>query len=170
MFKETSGLSKFTETAAKAMLADGKPHRYGEIVEYVRQQAVGSELEGHIEINNVWSVLQRMIKAPESPFKKVDRGIYQQFPPLSLEDKQITDLHGFLDQVIELQAKMEAFHEVQKNSLYTADEQDRIARICTQVTKELDMAIDGLSCWIAEMDDISMEHENSGIAVVPPML
>ena len=61
---EVISRSQFFKKAAKELLADGQPHSYGEIVQYIRAQAKGTCLDGSIESNNVWQSLRSMMQEP----------------------------------------------------------------------------------------------------------
>lgn len=63
--------NQFIKDAAEKLLADGCPHSYGEIVRFVRQQAEGTELEGRVEVNNVWHSLRSMTREAGTHYQKV---------------------------------------------------------------------------------------------------
>ena len=46
---EITSKKEFQIEAAKALLADGRPHSYAEIVQHIRSQAEGTVLEGRID-------------------------------------------------------------------------------------------------------------------------
>lgn len=46
---EITSKKEFQIEAAKALLADGQPHSYAEIVQHIRSQAEGTVLEGRID-------------------------------------------------------------------------------------------------------------------------
>lgn len=50
---EITSKKEFQIEAAKALLADGQPHSYAEIVQHIRSQAEGTVLEGRIDYGNV---------------------------------------------------------------------------------------------------------------------
>lgn len=93
---EVISRSQFFKKAAKELLADGQPHSYGEIVQYIRTQAKGTCLDGSIESNNVWQSLRSMMQEPESPYQKVKWGTYQKGSPQNLNAKPVISANRLL--------------------------------------------------------------------------
>ena len=62
MKPEAHDKSEFLREAAKELLEDGQPHSYGEIVKFIRGRAEGTNWEGQVEVNNVWHVLDDLVK------------------------------------------------------------------------------------------------------------
>lgn len=74
---EITSKKEFQIEAAKALLADGQPHSYAEIVQHIRSQAEGTVLEGRIDYGNVWYSLRSMMEEPGSHyglFRRKDNG------------------------------------------------------------------------------------------------
>ena len=65
---EITSKKEFQIEAAKALLADGQPHSYAEIVQHIRSQAEGTVLEGRIDYGNVWYSLRSMMEEPGSHY------------------------------------------------------------------------------------------------------
>ena len=61
---EITSKKEFQIEAAKALLADGQPPSYAEIVQHIRSQAEGTVLEGRIDYGNVWYSLRSMMEEP----------------------------------------------------------------------------------------------------------
>ena len=78
---EITSKKEFQIEAAKALLADGQPHSYAEIVQHIRSQAEGTVLEGRIDYGNVWYSLRSMMEEPGSHYQKAGWGAYQKDPP-----------------------------------------------------------------------------------------
>ena len=68
---EITSKKEFQIEAAKALLADGQPHSYAEIVQHIRSQAEGTVLEGRIDYGNVWYSLRSMMEEPGSHYDRM---------------------------------------------------------------------------------------------------
>ena len=108
--------NQFIKDAAEKPLADGCPHSYGEIVRFVRQQAEGTELEGRVEVNNVWHSLRSMTREAGTPYQKVRRGFYQKGPPQRITAGPAleapggqSEIYQLMDQAIELLDRFESY-------------------------------------------------------------
>lgn len=76
---EITSKKEFQIEAAKALLADGQPHSYAEIVQHIRSQAEGTVLEGRIDYGNVWYSLRSMMEEPGSHYP-VDQAGHRPVP------------------------------------------------------------------------------------------
>ena len=159
MVRELTGKTEFQKQAAKELLADGQPHSYAEIVRYIRKQAEGTELEGQIEVNNVWQALRGIMKEPGSPYQKVKWGIYQKDPPQTmgagteLPGGQST-IYQLIDQAVSLMEQVEDYCAAEQSRPELAGQQKAFAAIRQQTVRNLDLAVTGLSCWAAELEDL----------------
>lgn len=61
----------------KAVLSDGEPHRYREILNYTRLKAKGTRFDGEIEQNNMVQYINALIVKSDSRYERVRHGIYQ---------------------------------------------------------------------------------------------
>lgn len=151
--------TEFIQKCFRDLLDDGQPHRYREILDYTRQQAVGTEFEGTIEQNNVVIAFGQHLNDPDSPYGRVRHGVYQKIPHSVLQDqqlnKQLTALHRFLDQAVALQEQMgEAYAGCKDN---WPDSSERFSAFWKSADKAVDETIDCLAAWIAETEDFDME-------------
>lgn len=125
--------TEFIQRCFQELLNDGQPHRYREILDYIRQQAVGTEFEGTIEQNNAVIAFGQHLNEPDYPYGRVRHGVYQKIPLCALQDqqlnKQLTDLHRFLDQAVALQEQMAEAYA--KSSDNWPDSQERFNAIWT---------------------------------------
>ena len=53
MLIDRNSKNEFVLNCFRELLDDGEPHRYREIIDYVREQAKGTQYEGTIEQNNL---------------------------------------------------------------------------------------------------------------------
>lgn len=157
--KETISKTEFIQRCFREMLDDGQPHRYRDILEYIREQAMGTEFEGTIEQNNAVLAFNSCLNGPDSPYGRVRHGVYQKVSPATLQDRQMnrqmTVLHRFLDQAIYLQEQMRETHTQGCESW--PDAQDRFGAIWKSAEGKVDELIDCLTAWIAETEDFDME-------------
>lgn len=163
--------NQFIKDAAEKLLADGCPHSYGEIVCFVRQQAEGTELEGRVEVNNVWHSLRSMTREAGTPYQKVRRGFYQKGPPQRITAAPAleapggqSEIYQLMDQAIELLDRFESYSAKAREEQNLADGQEALAAIRRQVMRSLDDAVTGLSCWAAELEDLAEQPELDGPA------
>ena len=153
--------NQFLKDAAKELLADGEPHSYGELVQFIRSRAEGTCLEGQIEVNNVWQSLHSLVKEPGSPYQKVKWGTYQKDPPQSIIPEPAfeylggqSEIYQIMDQAISLLDQFEnCCSRMQKDAQLPCGHEG-LKAIRQQITQSLDDAVTGLSCWAAEMEDL----------------
>ena len=112
---EITSKKEFQIGAAKALLADGQPHSYAEIVQHIRSQAEGTVLEGRIDYGNVWYSLRSMMEEPGSHYQKAGWGAYQKDPPqrITAEPSQDakdgqSEIYQIMDQAAELLERIES--------------------------------------------------------------
>lgn len=66
--------SEFICDCFKAVLSDGKPHRYREILNYTRQQAKETKFDEEIEQNNMVQYINTLIGKSDSKYERVRHG------------------------------------------------------------------------------------------------
>ena len=113
---EITSKKEFQIEAAKALLADGQPHSYAEIVQHIRSQAEGTVLEGRIDYGNVWYSLRSMMEEPGSHYQKAGWGAYQKDPPQRITAEPAQDvkdgqseIYQIMDQAVELLERFESY-------------------------------------------------------------
>lgn len=162
MKQEIYEKAQFLREKAKLLLDDGAPHSYGEIVKFIREQAEGTIWDGQIEVNNVWHVLDDLIKADNSLYSKARRGVYQKKPhentAIPLQSPPFS-LHDILDQAVDLLDKLEQYHTATQNSPDPVLGNDVFNTIFEHTFQELDHGVDWLTYWIAEIDDQYQKEE-----------
>lgn len=153
--------NEFVERCFRERLDDGQPHSYRDILEYIRKQAIGTEFEGSIEQNNAVISFKKCIESPDSPYGRVRHGVYQKVTPSVLHDRQIdtvlTELHALLNRSISLQNDMEKIHT--KCCENWPEAIDSFNAVWKSTDKNLDTAIDCLSAWIADIEDLDMKPQ-----------
>lgn len=162
MKPETHDKSVFLRETAKALLEDGQPHSYGEIVKFIRGQAEGTNWEGQIEVNNVWHVLDDLVRSPDSPYGKARRGVYQKntlgiLPPSA--PPQAVSLYDILDQAVDLLEKLEQFHNTAQNNPDSALNSEMLNTIYASTFREFDHGVDWLTYWLAEIEDQNQKED-----------
>lgn len=163
---EVISRSQFFKKAAKELLADGQPHSYGEIVQYIRAQAKGTCLDGSIESNNVWQSLRSMMQEPKSPYQKIKWGTYQKGSPQNVNAKPVIDSHNLqgeiyqiIDQAVGLLDRFEEYCSMAQKDIDLAGGHEMFTAIHQQISHNLDDAVTGLSCWVAELENMQEKHE-----------
>lgn len=156
MKPEAYDKSEFLREAAKELLEDGQPHSYGEIVKFIRGQAEGTNWEGQVEVNNVWHVLDELVKTTDSPYGKARRGVYQKnapsvLPPLT--QAQAISLYDILDQAVDLLEKLEQYHNAAQNDPDPAMKSEKQNTIYASTFQKFDHGVDWLTYWLAEIED-----------------
>ncbi len=153
----TTNQSDFVRNCFQAVLSDGKPHRYREILEYTRQQALGTEFEGKIEANNMVQSFGLLLGRPESEYERVRHGIYQKCAPEAVVQStaisEMDGIYGVLDAACALQEQMKAAFDQICEKLPIA--QDVLRQDYQFAFERLDQSIDGISGWLARMEDIA---------------
>ncbi len=147
--------AEFIQKCFQEKLDDGQPHRYREILEYIRQRAVGTEFEGGIEENNTVIAFGKYLSDPDASYARIRHGVYQKIPIPQMQyrqvNRQLTSLYHFLDQAVALQEQMaEVYNEGCANC---PDSRERFGGIWKSANQKVDELIDGLSVWLAETED-----------------
>ena len=100
----------FISDCVKALLSDGEPHRYREILNYTRLKAKGTRFDGEIEQNNMVQYINALIGKSDSRYERVRHGIYQmktsQRIAESALDNQFDKLYSMLDCACDLKEQM----------------------------------------------------------------
>ena len=153
---EITSKKEFQIEAAKALLADGQPHSYAEIVQHIRSQAEGTVLEGRIDYGNVWYSLRSMMEEPGSHYQKAGWGAYQKDPPQRItadpsqdaKDGQ-SEIYQIMDQAVELLERFESYSSRVQGELNLTSGQETFTAIRQQIMQNLDGTVTGLSCWLS---------------------
>ena len=136
---EITSKKEFQIEAAKALLADGRPHSYAEIVQHIRSQAEGTVLEGRIDYGNVWYSLRSMMEEPGSHYQKAGWGAYQKDPPQRITAEPAQDAKDGQSEIYQIM---------------DPSGQETFTAIRQQIMQNLDGTVTGLSCWAAELEDL----------------
>lgn len=156
MKPEVHDKSEFLRETAKELLEDGQPHSYGEIVKFIRGRAEGTNWEGQVEVNNVWHVLDDLVKTTDAPYGKVRRGVYQKNAPSVLPpliQTQAISLYDILDQAVDLLEKLEQYHHAAQNDPDPAMNSEMQNTIYASTFQEFDRGVDWLTYWLAEIEN-----------------
>lgn len=160
---EAHDKSEFLREAAKELLEDGQPHSYGEIVRFIRGQAEGTNWEGQVEVNNVWHVLDDLVKTTDTPYEKARRGVYQKNAPSTLPlitQNQVISLYDILDQAVDLLEKLEQYHNAAQSDPNLAINGEMQNTIYASTFQEFDHGVDWLTYWLAEIEDQKEDTQN----------
>ena len=68
MLIDRNSKNEFVLNCFRELLDDGEPHRYREIIDYVREQAKGTQYEGTIEQNNLVLPISKKLEDPAFPY------------------------------------------------------------------------------------------------------
>ncbi len=161
--EDPSVKAAFVRNCFKELLSDGKPHRYSEIVDYASKRAKGTEYYGGINRTAVVLDIKPLLNKVDSEYIRVRHGYYQMRTPesiLSIEtESQGNNLYSALDNATTLRNQLSnirteccaAFPEISDkiNSAF------RIADTC------LDKCIDGISFWMADIEDLSDDESET---------
>ena len=144
---EITSKKEFQIEAAKALLADGQPHSYAEIVQHIRSQAEGTVLEGRIDYGNVWYSLRSMMEEPGSHYQKAGWGAYQKDPPQRITAEPSQDAKGgqseiyqIMDQAVELLERFESYSSRVQGELNLTSGQETFTAIRQQIMQKIGRA------------------------------
>ncbi len=140
----------FIRRAFREYLADGKPHRHGDIYEYIRDKAVGTPFEGKITVNNMMCFLKPLFNSPTSGYARVGWGLYQRTVidesspiPMTNSEEQICSI---MDRTVNMLEELTCIYEKTCNQDSSAVED--ISRIYKHAFDSLDEAVNALSAWV----------------------
>ena len=68
MLIDRNSKNEFVLNSFRELLDDGEPHRYREIIDYVREQAKGTQYAGTIEQNNLVLPISKKLEDPAFPY------------------------------------------------------------------------------------------------------
>lgn len=149
--------AEFLRNCFKKMLDDGKPHRYRELLGFARQQIQGTRFDEKIQPNLFIQYVNSVIKKPDSDYERVQFGIYQKkSPQRKLEiksDNELDRLYSMLDCSCALKEQMEKAYADQ--CAVFPENRDELAGAFKHTFESLDESINGLSVWLAYMEDLS---------------
>lgn len=155
--KEESVKADFVRNCFKEVLSDGNPHRYSEIVEYASKKARGTEFYGSINRTAVVLDIKPLINKADSEYLRVRHGYYQMKTPevmLALEtEKQGNNLYSALDNATALGEQLKKIRT--ECCLAFPEIADKINSSFKLSSECLDRCIDGLSYWMADIEDFS---------------
>lgn len=153
----------FVRDCFRDILSDGEPHRYREILDYIREQAEGTEFEGTFEQNNMVVDIRPLIGNTDSEYARIKHGIYQLKPPEEIidtaSDGQKGDFYSLLDHFCELQNELQ--DTIAEYGKAFPDAPKFIATDYQYAEKCLDESINGISAWIAHIEDYADESVES---------
>ena len=149
--------AEFLRNCFKEMLDDGKPHRYRELLEFARQQIQGTRFEEKIQPNLFIQYVNSVIKKPDSDYERAQFGIYQKkSPQRKLEiksDNELDRLYSMLDCSCALKEQMEKAYT--DCCVVFPENREELAGAFKHTFESLDESINGLSAWVAYMEDLS---------------
>lgn len=155
----------------KAVLSDGEPHRYREILNYTRLKAKGTKFDGEIEQNNMVQYINALIGKSDSRYERVRHGIYQmktsQRIAESALDNQFDKLYSMLDCACDLKEKMKKAYTECCNTF--PEMRADLSGEFKHTLDSLNESINGLSAWIAKMDDLELDDSDEIEDEVPEM-
>lgn len=153
--------SDFIEQCFRKRLEDGEPHSHRDILDYIREQAVGTSFEGTIEQNNAVLSFKRCIELPDSPYGRVRHGVYQKITSSVLRERQLSkqlgELHNLMDRALSIQKEMAELHT--KCCEDWPEVGENFDLIWKSADQNLDTTIDCMTAWIAEMEDLDLEPQ-----------
>lgn len=159
----------FVLNCFRQLLDDGQPHRYREILEYVREQAIGTPYEGGIEPNNLVVPISKKLKDPAFPYARTSFGFYQKAEPRSVAQesvmRQVPSIYDLLDNMFTVQRQMDAIHQAQREQF---PESESLETAFQTVSEHMETLLDCMSMWVADMEDqvqeLADEPESDGIS------
>ncbi len=153
-----------------AVLSDGKPHRFGEILVYTQEQSKGTPFEGEID-NSIGQAFNMIIGYPDSEYERVRHGVYQKRSPNmekictpSVEIPHTTShddstLYSILDSACTLIDRMHEVFALQCEKM--PEEKELFKPDYEKAAKSLDESIGSIGSWIAHMEDIQNGMEGA---------
>ena len=159
---DRSRKNDFVLDCFRQLVDDGNPHRYREIIDYVREQAKGTQYEGTIEQNNLVLPISKKLEDPTFPYARVSHGFYQKVELRSAAQEatmfHAVSVYGLLDNVFAIQRQMEAVHKTQQEQFHGNKTLEDSYQV---VSGHLEILLDSMSMWIADMEDLTQESSQT---------
>ena len=160
--------SDFIEQCFRKRLEDGEPHSHRDILDYIREQAVGTSFEGTIEQNNLVLPISKKLEDPAFPYARVSHGIYQKTEQSPVQQESVgchtPSAYDLLDILFVVQRQMEVIHKTQQEEFSSSKTLENSFQV---VSDHLETLLDSMSMWIADMEDMTQvplqEHENEDL-------
>ena len=168
MLIDRNSKSEFVLNCFRELLDDGEPHRYREIIDYVREQAKGTQYEGTIEQNNLVLPISKKLEDPAFPYARVSHGIYHKTEQSPVQQESVgchtPSAYDLLDILFVVQRQMEVIHKTQQEEFPSSKTLEQSFQV---VSGHLETLLDSMSMWIADMEDLTQEppqeHKNEAL-------
>ena len=150
--------NKFILNCFQKLLDDGEPHQYREILNYVREQAKGTQFEGTIEQNNLVLPIRNKLQDPAFPYERVSYGFYQKVELRTAAQEEVAlhadSVYDLLDNAFSLQRQMETVHKTQQEQFSSSKILENSFQV---VSGHLETLLDSMSMLVADMEDLAQE-------------
>ena len=168
MLIDRNSKNEFVLNCFRELLDDGEPHRYREIIDYVREQATGTQYEGTIEQNNLVLPISKKLEDPAFPYARVSHGIYQKTEQSPVQQESVgchtPSAYDLLDILFGVQNQIEAIHKTQQEEFPSNKTLENSFQV---VSGHLETLLDSMSMWIADTEDLTQvplqENENEAL-------
>lgn len=140
---------------------------------YTRLKAKRTKFDGEIEQNNMVQYINALIGKSDSRYERVRHGIYQIKSPQRIAesalDNQFDKLYSMLDCACDLKEQMKKAYTECCNTF--PEMRADLSGEFKHTLDRLDESINGLSAWIAKMDDLELEcyDETEDESEIPTM-
>ena len=164
MLIDRNSKNEFVLICFRELLDDGEPHRYREMIDYVRELAKGSQYEGTYEQNNLVLPISKKLEDPAFPYARVSHGIYQKTEQSPVQQESVgchtPSAYDLLDILFVVQRQMEVIHKMQQEEFSSSKSLENALQV---LSEHLESLLDCKSMWIGDMEDLTQvplqEHE-----------
>ena len=150
----------FIREGFRELLADGQPHRYKDIAQYIQARAEGTIFDGCIGLTYVGICLKPLLEQNNAEYEKVSHGYYRKIPACTkrtrLIERMLNSHTSLLDSAFALQREMVKARQTAASDL--SDMQAQLDPAYQQSIHSLDECIDGIAALLAALEDETDFH------------
>ena len=130
------------------LLADGNPHAYYEIADYVQKRSQAENRPWRTGTNNISNALKGLVEDEGNPYARIRHGWYQMLREPVLD--QCTDI---LDKAMELQERMTAASQNLPEGL-SEEQREAFGNLKKLSDEAIDKTVSLISFWMADLEDV----------------
>lgn len=156
--------SEFARERFKELMADGQPHSFKDIVDYVVRQAGERGFQGEYYPSKIWMAITQLTKKADSEYVRIQHGVYQKGgQAMTVSESTSSSWERVLDKAVELQELLRAgFSQEAPMPDMTPEETHNYEAISNSTAAGIDEVVEGIAAWLAQMEDhdydLSREH------------
>lgn len=139
---------QFVQKCFMDLLADGMPHAYYEIADYVENRSREENRPWHTSSNSISNALKKLIEDESNPYTRVRHGWYQ------ISHKPALDQWSeILNKATELQEKMAAASQNLPEGLLE-EQREAFGNLKKLSDEAIDKTVSVISFWLADLEDV----------------